>query len=165
MNASDLQGIQVGAINQQETVEHYFLDFFHLFDNKVSSNFDLYSGGFVGIDLNNLQNLETDINGLVINPVSEKLNGFGGDESTWNQGLKGKAQEAAIKYVQAIKQLLAAYISTYNQFITLANESARALVANDTANANVINDAVQSITTMAQGIETEAAHIDVNFGN
>ena len=159
---TNIEGL-VGAANQTETVEHKGWDVLHLFDTTGMGNFELYSGGFVGIDLNNINQISTDINTLVIDPVTAILDGFGGDEGTFDQGLKGHAQEAAINYVSEIKHLLNAYISSYNDFINLAGAAAQGLATNDNANRDVIGNATDSIKSMAQELETQAQEISVDW--
>lgn len=161
-NVSNIEGL-VGATNQTETVEHKGWDILHLFDSTSMGNFELYSGGFVGIDLNNITQIETDIKDLIINPVNEILTGFGGDENTFNQGLKGHAQQAAIDYVAEIKHLLEAYTSSYNEFINLAAAAAQGLATNDNANRDVISQAQQDIKEMATNLEVEAQEISVDW--
>ncbi len=161
-NVSNIEGL-VGATNQNETVEHKGWDILHLFDSTSVGNFELYSGGFVGIDLGNIDHIETDIKDLIINPVNEILTGFGGDENTFNQGLKGHAQQAAINYVAEIKHLLEAYTSSYNEFINLAAAAAQGLATNDNANRDVIDHAQEDIKKMATDLEVEAQEISVDW--
>lgn len=159
---TNIEGL-VGASNQTETVEHKGWDVLHLFDQTGVGNFELYSGGFVGIDLNNIGQITEDVNSLIINPVNEILEGFGGDENTFNPGLKGHAQQAAIDYVGEIKHLLNAYISTYNDFINLAGRAAQGLATNDNSNRDVIGNATDTIKQMASDLETEAQEISVDW--
>lgn len=149
-NQTNIQGL-VGGLNQEETIQRRLFGA----DKVAQSNFALYSGGFVGINADNINQITDDVNGLVIDPIENILSGFGGTEETFNPGLKGQAATAAVDYVQSIKQLLAAYISTYKNFITLAGQSLESMQTNDQGNAEIIQSASQSIQQMASEIRVD----------
>ena len=159
---SSITGL-VGASNQTKTVEHQSWDFLHLFDQTTYSNADIASGGFAGINMDNIGQISRDVKQLIIDPISDILEAFGGTEETVKKGLKGKAADAATEYIAAIKTLLNAYISTYNGFINLAGSAAQGFVDNDAGNQQIIQSATQSVQQMAKDMEVEAQDINIDF--
>jgi hypothetical protein len=149
----------VTPTNQGTTTTGFFVK------QDVSVNFDPYSGGFMGISLTGLDQLERDIKETVIKAAQDVIDGFANDNAVWNTALQGKTKEAAIHYVNEIKLLLQAYISTYNDFITVANKAASELITYDKQNEGEIEEAVNAIEYMKRGIETEAQSINVDGAN
>ena len=159
---NNITGLVAGN-NQIETVEHKSWDLLHLFDNTTYSNADIAEGGFAGINLNNINEITRNVEQLIIKPVSEILEGFGGTEETVHKGLKGKAADAATEYIAQVKALLNAYITTYNGFINLAGQAANAYVENDAGNKANIENASQQIQQMAKDMSVEAQDINIDF--
>ena len=69
--------------------------------------------------------------------------------------LKGKARDAAVEYVDAIKTLLNAYVSTYRNFNERVKEAVEAMSVGDLENANVIRSDAQDILTQANNIRVD----------
>lgn len=128
---------------------------FGFFNNTVTTNFELYSGGFVGMNDNGKDLITSDINTLIINPIETTLQGFGGSDQVFDPGLKGSANIAAKQYIEAIKVLLAAYVQSYQSFVKLADETFAAMHQNDNANAQLISSAAQEIQQLAQEINVD----------
>lgn len=152
---TNLTGL-IGAQNQK-TESGFFP-----WDQDKQVNFEAYAGGFMGINFTGLKQLEADVKENIIGKAQDAIEGFANDDAVWNTALQGKTKAAAIKYVEEVKNLLYAYISTYNDFITLADQAAEALITNDTGNQGIIENAVDTISGLVTGIETEAATIDVD---
>ena len=116
---------------------------------------------FIGINMNNLSTLQTDITKL-ISDVNADLEAFGDAGDAWDQGLKGKAQETAKMYVETIKGLLNAYVSNFNDIIGLANSAAHQIYDADVANKQVIDSAGTDVQGLSRNVEKEAQSIDVD---
>ena len=146
----DAQTNIAGLVSATNQKDYSAWDYFLHGENAVNftSEFDT-----VGINENNIDNIEEDINTLIINPINQILDEFGGGTGVFDKGLKGDANEAAAKYIQAVKNLLLAYVSTYKNFITLCYESLEAMKQNDAGNAEVIQNAQQTIQQMANEIQ------------
>lgn len=104
---------------------------------------NIWDGGFAGIDENNLDTLKDALNAYC-NSIDEIILGF--DQTTnLDVAYKGAINEAANDFVDAVKEILTAYVSTMRRNIAEA----------DTAFANY-KQAAQSI---AQDVKSDAADI------
>lgn len=104
---------------------------------------NIWDGGFAGIDENNLDTLKDALN-TYCNSIDEIILGF--DQTTnLDVAYKGAINEAANDFVDAVKEILTAYVSTMRRNIAEA----------DTAFANY-KQAAQSI---AQDVKSDAADI------
>lgn len=113
----------------------------------------LYDGGFVGINASNITTITDAVNNM-ITKIEAEMDNFNVN-TEFSVGVKGEAEAAASEYVKAVKELVAAYVSTYKTFIKLANDSVEQMQTGDTANA-------QSIRTGAEAILKEANNIRVD---
>lgn len=134
-------------------INNNILDSINLNSGPTSYN-ELYKDGVVGINLEVLDQLRDDISTLVKQPIESILDSFGGP-GTFDPGLKGKSNEATIKYVEALKTLIRAYLSKYDTFINLAEQSADVLKENDKINSNLIENAADDILKIAEKISIE----------
>lgn len=134
-------------------INNNILDSINLNSGPTSYN-ELYKDGVVGINLEVLDQLRDDINTLVKQPIESVLDSFGGP-GTFDPGLKGNSNEATIKYVEALKTLIRAYLSKYDTFINLAEQSADVLKENDRINSNLIENAADDILKIAEKISIE----------
>ena len=113
----------------------------------------IYDGGFIGINENNWGTIKTAVEAL-IKAAEEDLNNF--KEIDDREGaLKGEAKDATGEYLKSCKDLLYAYISTYKNFITFAEESLTALHEGDTQNAQAIQAATSDIQATAANIRVD----------
>ena len=110
---------------------------------------------FAGISMSGLNSLTTDVQ-KIIDDVEQIMSAFGTKESLWQEGLQGKAQEKAIAYVETIKKLLVAYVTSLKDLLNVANTAAHKLAEADTANTQNIENANQSLQSISQSIEDEA---------
>lgn len=121
--------------------------------SAVTSFSVLWDGGFVGIDVNNYTVIKDEIDTLMTK-VEETLSQFNA-AAEFETGLKGEAADAASEYVKAVNDLLIAYVTTYRNFIKLADESVAQMKAGDTANAASIRDAAAEIRSRAEEIRVD----------
>lgn len=125
----------------------------NLLGGAVAQVSSLWDGGFVGIN-NNPEALKTALT-TYINELNDIVNGFNTDAYI-DGALKGEAKEAAVEYVKAIKDLLAAYTSTYKSFIDLLeNQALTTMTQGDTDNAASIRSDAQDIITEANSIRID----------
>lgn len=104
---------------------------------------NIWDGGFAGINENELDTLKDALNNYC-NNIDDIINGF--DQTTnLDVAYKGAINEAANDFVDAVKEILTAYVSTMRRNIAEA----------DTAFANY-KQAAQSI---AQDVKSDAADI------
>lgn len=118
--------------------------------SKIGS---IYDGGFIGINADNWDTIKTAVEAL-IKAAEEDLDKFN-ELANKDGALKGLAKEATGDYLVACKDLLYAYISTYKNFITYAEESLNALNEGDTQNAQAIQAATQDIQSAATQIRVD----------
>lgn len=113
----------------------------------------LWSGGFVGIDTENALTLRDEIE-KYISRLNDIIEGFNTD--TYVGGaLKGQAADAATEYVNAIKSLISAYITSYRNFNGLLERTVEEMQKGDTENATAIRTDAQSIITQANNIRVD----------
>lgn len=113
----------------------------------------LWDGGFVGIDVNNYTVIRDEIDTLMTK-VEQVLTQFNAN-AEFETGVKGEAADAAAEYVKAVNELLIAYVTTYRNFIKLADDAVAQMKAGDQQNA-------ASIRTAADEIRSRAAEIRVD---
>jgi ElaB/YqjD/DUF883 family membrane-anchored ribosome-binding protein len=113
----------------------------------------LWDGGFVGIDVNNYTVIRDEIDTLMTK-VEQVLTQFNAN-AEFETGVKGEAADAASEYVKAVNELLIAYVTTYRNFIKLADDAVAQMKAGDQQNA-------ASIRTAADEIRSRAAEIRVD---
>lgn len=146
------QQVNLSGLAQTEVQDTIKKGFFGLGGTQqVNFNVDK---DFVGIDQSNINLLTDDINKLIGN-VEAILQEFGGNEDTFNPGLKGQANNAAVGYVKAIKELMAEYIAYYKSFIKLADEVSQTYTTNDEGNKQAIENAASEIRNMASQINVD----------
>lgn len=121
--------------------------------NVRASFSTLWSGGFVGINVNNYEVIRTAIQDM-INKIEGVLSSFNAN-AEFETGLKGEAAEAGSEYVKAVNELLLAYATTYKNFIKLADEAVEQMRQGDTQNA-------AAIRSDAENLRAEAAKIRVD---
>lgn len=121
--------------------------------SAVTSFSVLWDGGFVGIDVNNYTVIKDEIDALMTK-VEETLTQFNA-AAEFETGIKGEAADAASEYVKAVNTLLIAYVTTYRNFIKLADESVAQMKAGDTSNAASIRDAAAEIRARAEEIRVD----------
>lgn len=114
----------------------------------------LWDGGFVGIDANNIGVLTDEVN-RIITRIDEIANNFNAEQQ-FDGALAGDAKLATQEYVEAVKELLKAFVSTYRNFIKLAEESAAAMTQGDTENAAAIRAARDEVQQRASEIRVDA---------
>jgi len=114
----------------------------------------IYDGGFIGVNANNWPDIKDAIEGQIITPAETELDKFNA-LADQTDAIKGESAEALRTYLLACAELVAAYISTYRNFITLAETSLQAMQAGDTSNAQAINEAADEIQNEAQQIAVE----------
>ena len=78
-----------------------------------------------------------------------------GSVSSTADGFIGVNTKAASEYVKAVNTLLIAYVTTYRNFIKLADESVAQMKAGDTSNAASIRDAAAEIRARAEEIRVD----------
>lgn len=113
----------------------------------------LWDGGFVGLNKNNFSELENQVNTLM-NEIEGVIAEFNA-EAEFETGIKGTSASAATEYVRAVSELLRAYVSTYRNFLKLANESIMAMDEGDAANAAAIREATAEIQDRAKEIRVD----------
>ena len=113
----------------------------------------LWDGGFVGIDANNIGVLTDEIN-RIVSRVEEIANNFNAEQQ-FDGALAGYARIATQEYVDAVKKLLIAFASTYRNFSTLAESSAKAMSEGDTENAAEIRAARDEVQQRADEIRVD----------
>jgi hypothetical protein len=121
--------------------------------SAVTSFSVLWDGGFVGIDVNNYTVIRDEIDTLMTK-VEQVLTQFNAN-AEFETGVKGEAADAASEYVKAVNELLIAYVTTYRNFIKLADDAVAQMKAGDQQNA-------ASIRTAADEIRSRAAEIRVD---
>lgn len=114
----------------------------------------LWDGGFVGIDANNIGVLTDEVN-RIITRIDEIANNFNAEQQ-FDGALAGEARLATQEYVEGVKDLLKAFVSTYRNFIKLAEESATAMTQGDTENAAAIRAAKDEVQQRASEIRVDA---------
>lgn len=113
----------------------------------------LWEGEFVGIDRTNWTLIKEAIEKLM-SSVLAVMDGFN-ENTIITSGLRGEAAEAAKEYVQAVKSLLIAYVSTYKNFITLADQAVQSMDSGDKQNAEAIRKDVDAIRNQAAEIRVD----------
>ena len=110
---------------------------------------------FAGISMSGLNQLTTDVQ-KIIDDVENVMTSFGAKQNEWDEGLQGKAQADAIAYVETVKQLLIAYVTSLKNLLGVANEAAHSLAEADVQNQAAIQQTNQDLQQISQSIETEA---------
>lgn len=113
----------------------------------------LWDGGFVGIDVNNYMVIRDEIDALMTK-VEQVLSEFNA-QAEFETGVKGEASEAASEYVKAVNELLIAYVTTYRNFIKLADDAVEQMKQGDTQNAASIRSAADEIRARANDIRVD----------
>lgn len=113
----------------------------------------LWSGGFVGIDVNNYETIRNAIIEMV-DKIEGVLSQFNAN-AEMETGLKGEAAEAASDYVKAVNELLLAYATTYKNFIKLADNAVEQMKQGDTQNAAEIRNEADVLRKEASSIRVE----------
>jgi len=110
---------------------------------------------FAGISMSGLNSLTTDVQTIITN-VETIMTNFGAQQALWDEGLKGKAQADAIAYVETVKKLLVAYVTSLKDLLRVANEAAHSLASADVENQANIQTTNQDLQQISQNIESEA---------
>lgn len=113
----------------------------------------LWDGGFVGIDVNNYMVIRDEIDALMTK-VEQVLSEFNA-QAEFETGVKGEAADAASEYVKAVNELLIAYVTTYRNFIKLADDAVEQMKQGDTQNAASIRSAADEIRARANDIRVD----------
>lgn len=160
MGFIDNIGSFVGAVQgAEESISQLQNTNIQLLTGGGISNFIAFANymttDFTGISMANLNSLTTDVQ-KIIDDVENTLQNFGTIQATWDQGLQGKAQADAIAYVDTVKQLLLAYVTSLKDLLRVANDAAHALAAADVENQSAIQTTNQDLQQITTNIETEA---------
>lgn len=117
---------------------------------KLSS---LWDGGFVGIDVNNYEDLTRRID-LFVEDMEEISTRFA-QYSDISGALKGQAAEAAKEYIKELTLVINAYISFYKNFNVLITETADKMLLNDKENSNAIVEEASNVINDANNIRID----------
>lgn len=117
---------------------------------KLSS---LWDGGFVGIDVNNYEDLTRRID-LFIEDMEDISTRFA-QYSDISGALKGQAAEAAKEYIKELTLVINAYISFYRNFNALIVETADTMLLSDKDNSNAISEEASNVIDDANNIRID----------
>lgn len=123
--------------------------------SNASPKGDLYAKGFVGINEDNIELLKDDIKSLIIEPIEKILDGYNEQNVVSSKGIKGKSEEAMIVFISSVKQLIRSYISTYINFMHLADSVLESMIANDATNSQIIDEASEHIRDIANNMNVD----------
>ena len=113
-------------------------------------------GYMMGLDVHGMQQLQTDLNEL-ITECETTLKAFGGKQDQWDQALKGKIQGNVIDYIESMKKIILAYVSSLKSILAVANEAAHYIGGwEQSVGTQAVAGTAENIQSMAQSIQTEA---------
>lgn len=124
---------------------------------RVSSpySYETYNGGFAGINIDRVDELKSDIQNLIINPVNDAADSFYNTEMLLEDALKGDQAEVALDYIRCAKELIKSYVSQFNSFIPLIDNVVETMIENDRGNSVLIEEAAIDIKAEASKVNVE----------
>lgn len=117
--------------------------FKNMIGETVANLSSLWDGGFVGINDSNRAAVYDAVKELVTN-VGNVVNEFNSDQ-TLEGALQGPARVAAKDYIDAVKELLNAYVSSYNNF---GNILQNAFSDTDSAHQDIASSTEDEVTRL-----------------
>lgn len=117
---------------------------------------NFYSGGFIGMSKSGMESLTSAVE-KYCKTIEDSINEFN-DEASRAEAYKGEISDAVHAYVEAMKKLLASYVST------MRREQEEAVMAYNQLHASEKSFA-QDVESDSSNIESDAANIRVESTN
>ncbi len=114
---------------------------------------NLWDGGFTGMSESGIAELKTQLENYC-QEIQSIINGFD-QTGDITMALKGEVQTAAYDFIEAIKVLLQAYVSTMKQEIAEAEDAYRNFVSSGQSISQDVRDAASDIRSNASSISLD----------